>query len=375
MGLIMTGKKRVIKRESFIISLVFVPIFCVKALGLGASSKAALFITVVSIVFSILVFLEKHITGKESYIWGCILLLGFVNIFISGKFSVFFSIYTLFLMKNIDSKKLRNALFIVGSLIFFYLIVENYSSGSTEARYISGTWQHIVKRNNIIYVVYFALANLLILKKKECFKLFAIILMEVAGFLLFLYTGTRTGFYCLLLEGIILVFFKCRIIQRSKTIIHITTITPIVFTLISYWMNCMYGSIPVLYSVNSMLQNRLYYGKQYLDMYGISLWGQRIAVSYVEETYQVLDNTYLSLMINYGIILLLLWLWLNVMTLKYLLQEKRYAEVAIIIGYFFYGFTESFVIVCFLNMSFFIYNDFLSQHRRIHDIEKNSVIG
>lgn len=370
----MVGKKQV-KRKYFILFLVFIPVFCIKALGFGASNKIALIITAVSIAFSILLLLEKRITNKEIVIWGSILLLGFLNILTSGKFSVFFSIYILFLMCNIDSKKLRAVLLIVGTLLFFYLVVTAYSAGSQEARFINCAWNHITKRNNMIFVVYFALINLLILKKRECIKLITIILIEAIGYLLFLYTGTRTGFYCLVLESIVLFFLRHKIIQRSKIVKCIIMITPILFTLVSYWMNYLYGTIPVLDTVNSMLQNRLYYGKQHLDLYGISVWGQRITVSYVEETYQVLDNTYLSLMINYGIIFLLFWLWLNIMTLRYLIQEKRYAEISVIIGYSFYGFTESFVIVCFLNMSFFIYSDFISQHGRVHDVKKNSVIG
>lgn len=363
----MERKRRIFTFEDFAVFLFFIPVFVIKILGLGASSRIALAVTAFSMLVSIIILLKKNVRRNEILLWLGVLLLGALSIFTSGKFSVFLSIYALFIMVNIQREKLIHVTFTIGLLGMIYLLLEGLQNNTVETRFVNGVWQYITKRSNMIYVVYFALVNLFMLKNKSL-KFREIIIIEILGFFLYLYTGTRTGFYCLIAEGAALMALKYKAVQDSKVIKCLTILSPIIFTIINYWINYMYGSIPIFNIINSMLQNRLHYGKFFLDMYGLSIWGQRVETSFVEETYQVLDNAYLNLMIEYGLVILALWIWLNMCTFRYLFKQKRYTEIVVILGYLLYGFTESFIVVCFLNMSFFVYSDFLNRHYKVSAI-------
>lgn len=348
----------------------FVPMFIIKGLGMGGTDKLAVIITFISLLCSIIPIVTSKYSRNEIIIWSVILAFLLVNMILSGKYIVFMSAYALFLLSHINCKRFIKFLFPISILILIILIILNIDQGSLQIRYISGEWQNITKRSNGIFVAFYTAVNLYILQFGRKIKKLHILVIFVLTLLLFFYTGSRTGCVCSIILCIMLFFARNKRLLSNMLVRKIIVFLPILFPLVSIGTNYMYGKITFLFYLNSMLQNRLYYGKFFLDHYGFSLLGQKIVVSYNEATYQVMDNTYLNLFINYGIIVGILWMIINIRTLKLLLKDEQYNCVCIIVGYMFYAISESFVIVLFVNMSVFLYCSYIQYLKDKRSIRK-----
>ena len=203
------------------------------------------------------------------------------------------------------------------------------------------------------------LFNLYIMKEKT--RKIVILLFIMAGIALFKFTYSRSGFVCLMVEVLLLFLYKIRLIHNSKVIRRVVCFSPFIIFIGVVLINYLYSSIPFLQQVDLLLQHRLYLGNKILSMYPLTFFGQNVIISTAADNYIAMDNTYLNLFINYGILITLCWLVLNVFTFKYLYKTKNYTGIVVLLGYTVYGLTESFVLVSFLNPAFFYYGRYLTE--------------
>lgn len=338
--------------------LFFLPMVFIKALGMGSSDIIAIVMTCICLLFSLLSFNRIKLTKKEKSFWIPMIILGFILILTSGKYFILLSIYSLFLLSKMNSDKIRKVLLYVCAVAVIILIVVNISSSSVEARFINGAWTYVTKRSNTIFVSFFMLFNLYIMQRKP--KKLTMILFVVAGFLLFKFTYSRSGFVCILLECLLLFAYSFKPFQKSRTIKAIVILSPILIYAICFLANYLLGTVPILDKINMLLQNRLTHGKRFLSLYPLTLFGQHVVTSSTADSYMILDNTYLNLYTNYGLVLSILWVALNIGTLSYLYKKENYIGIIVVVSYLFYGITESFVLVSFINAGFFYFGEYLA---------------
>ena len=118
----------------------------------------------------------------------------------------------------------------------------------------------------------------------------------------------------------------------------------------------------MLYVVNSMLQGRLELGRRYLNTYSIKLFGQHIFEDFSPDNFWCLDCAYLDMLLCYGAIFSLIWIVLTKNVLNWLYRENRYIEVATVVAYSVYGISETFLPNGFLNVSIFLYAEYIMGH-------------
>ncbi len=354
--------KGYVKNSTIGFLLYFLPLFSLKMLGLDVTGNAGRIITVIAVAISIFIMHKITCGRKRMTIWMLLLMIGIITVIMSGKYSIFFSIFTLFLLDQVKQDQLKyiyKDLLIVGTILLLIALVQSINTGDIQSRFINGTYTLITKRPNYIYVDFFALANIYLLSKKKVKTLRFCILYLFIGNALYIYTGSRSGFLCVVIEIMLLILFeKTKILQKNfvRTIIpHVT----IILFIVNFLFNWGYGKISFLTQLNLMLQNRLRYGKLFLTLYRPKLFGQRIAESYAVENYQVLDNTYLSMLLIYGLVISVVWIGLNYYCASSLTNRLKSKELAILFSYLLYGFTESFVVVSFISMIFFVYSECL----------------
>ena len=339
--------------------LLFIPMVFIKSIGMGSSDIAAVWVTLVALLGSLLALNHMHLCRTEKYVWLLLLTLGLIIMLTTGKYIVFLSIYSLFAINKLNLQKLIKVISIVCFVAFLIVILTNWNNFSYETRLINGEWTGIIKRSNGIYVSFFMLFNLFLLNNKKK-HVFEYVIYAIVGVATYMYTTSRTGIVCFLFEFFLLFLFSRKGFQKSKIVKFFVCYSPIIIFAVIVGVTVFYSYIPGIDYVNLLLQHRLVQCSKIVSLYPITLLGQHVTISTVIETYLVMDNTYINLLVNYGLILSLLWILINIKTLKYLYKTSNYYGLVVVMAYSLYGITESFVIVSFLNASFLLYSEYLT---------------
>ena len=289
---------------------LFIPMGFIKGLGMGGTSVITICITVLALLLSLFAVDKMRISQKELSIWILILLLGMVIVLNTGKYMVFVSIYSLFVIRKTEKYSFINDLLPVYICTLFLLFLFSYNNSHDEMRLINGEWVNITKRSNVLFVTYFLIFNLYIIKKNK--NRLIICLLILFGMILYKYTYSRSGIVCLILECFLLMVYRIRFIQKSKIIRRIVCGIPLILFTTEIVLVKLYGKYASIEYINLMLQHRIALGNKIINMYPLSLLGQKVNINTNIENYVVMDNTYLNLLINYGIVISLLWVILNI---------------------------------------------------------------
>ena len=224
-------------------------------------------------------------------------------------------------------------------------------------RYIGGEWTTIFKRSNILYISYVAVVCYWLFLKKNL-KIIELAALALLSYVMYKYSGSRTGLLTISILIILLFLFKFKIIQRNRILRILCIIAPAIGMLISYITAAYYGRTNIIYTLDNMMQGRLRQGSIFLNNYNLRLLGQRIFESTADDNYQVLDCAYLDMLICYGVIFAVGWIIYSCAVVKYLYDRERYTEVAVMIMYAVYGISETFLPNGFLNTSMFLYAEY-----------------
>ena len=164
---------------------------------------------------------------------------------------------------------------------------------------------------------------------------FEITLLMSVSILFFVLTNTKLAF---LLSGImvIMIFFyreKPHMVDRffkNKVIMHISMALPAIAAVFSVIISLMYREEnAVLYSVNRMISNRLVLNQRALKEYDVTLFGQRIKwVGYGvgadgSEVYNYVDSSFIQIMLNYGVVILLIVLLAYVFMIRKSIEQNN----------------------------------------------------
>ena len=355
--------KMKIRKSDALFLIYFVPIFFIKLLNYTAADTVLKIATILafSIYFTYTIITEQ-ISKKEFWVYLIIIAVCAILMFTSGKEGAFFSTIALFAIRNVDYKKTYPILISVALLAVIIYVIRIGDAGRTVVRYINGTWESVFKRSNIIFVSYFALLSLVLLYKRNCVNSCELTIGALLSFGLYKYSMNRSGFLCaLLLIGLILIF-KSPKIRKNKLVKNLCWLSPIICFLLSFLLSFFYGRFRFITILDHILQGRFAQGHAFLNAYSVKLLGQKIYENTSVSGYMVLDSAYLDMLLCYGIVLFVAYMWISVKTIKYLQDQDRYVEMIVIIAYSVYGISETFLTNCFLNMSILLYGEFFKNY-------------
>lgn len=175
-------------------------------------------------------------------------------------------------------------------------------------------------------------------------KKIIIILFVVVSTIIFFFTISRTS-YLLILLFCIMILISDEYIERLKKIFYIETI-------LMPFFSCL---LPVFYvneKLDTILSGRLTLFRYYLKNNIISLLGnKKIIASYSTEP---LDNLYLRVLFESGIIGIVLLIFLILMTLNILFKYRDYKAIRILSIILIYSFVESQGLEYYFNILIFI---------------------
>ena len=163
----------------------------------------------------------------------------------------------------------------------------------------------------------FFLSIIYIYVRNKKMKLVEYIPLCIINFLIYYYTDTRNGFVCfvaLLIFGLLI-----KIKPLKNTLKFLCKYGIFIMCILSLVMIVTYNKDNKIYSfINEKTSNRLRLGHDAFEKYGVSLFGQKIDETnlvdmhyhnVVNEESFLVDNSFLYIMIKYGLIILILTLY------------------------------------------------------------------
>ena len=241
---------------------------------------------------------------------------------------------------------------VIGVLTSMYLVRE----GIETLRFINGEWVEIYKRSNILYISFLACINLYFYKgKKKQATLTEVLIISILGYLMYQYTGCRSGYVVLCVLCMTLLLLKIRYIYNNVIWRKMCILSPFIFLISTYLASYFYDQIYGFVYLDKILQGRVSLGYQYINTYNMNLFGQHIFKSTDIYDYSILDSAYLDMLISYGVIFTIVWIFTTCKSIEYYYNKKEFVKVASIISYAIYGVSETFLSNCFLNVSILLY--------------------
>lgn len=348
-----------IKKKEQIFFLFYLPLFALKVFNVTADSTILQGIAIACFLVLLMYSITKNIPLVLFKRLFPLFLLACMLTITSGKTGVFFSVLFLFALDGINiDNRIYKICFWVG-LVFFILACYNQQNVGIVDRFNGVEWVSMQKRSNILYVSFMAVVSLYLLKNRFDIKWKSILLIFLANYVVFNYVGSRTGLICVLCLIFLLIILRNNQIRKNKITGILCVYCPIVCFLFSVITGMFYGKYEFLDLLNFSFQGRLEQENMFYNKYSFTLFGQHIFEGVKGGTFWCLDCAYWDMLLNLGLIFTILWLFFTTKVIHFYYNRNRYVEVAILVTYAIYGISETFLSNCFLNMSFFLYAEWL----------------
>lgn len=364
-----------VKFNEFRFYIFYIPIFFLKLLNITPSNKWFVLISILCFLFVIFSFYKEKMEKRKVIILTVLAFYSGLLVLTCGKKGPFFAAIIILALYGIENKRnIYKVLFWIGIIA---VLVSCYleRNGAYGMRYINGEWASIYKRSNILYISFIAVICLyLFLQKNNSIRIRQIVILGIIGFAMFKYSGSRTGAVIMTLLLFLLFSFRFRLVQNNKIVKHLCILSPLLMLIVSCILVVGYGKHPIFTIVDNLIQGRLRLGCIYFDRYDISILGQHLYQSSSTTDFLNLDCAYYYMLLGYGLIYTILWIVSSCKLIKYLYMQKRYTEVSIMVMYSVYGLSETFLPNGFLNMSIFLYAEYLYyilEKRKLVIYEKN----
>lgn len=334
-----------ISLEEALYDVMFSLLLCLKGVGLDEGSMLfRIGLVVAAVLFAVKILIGRY-SVKEllvivaGIVWGIFV---FVHV---GSFSIFIYALMVMGMKNVSVQRVMKLGVVVWSVCFMFTV--------TAALFFDRTGVLLVHEKlglgpvlreslgyshpNVLHVTYIVLMAfvLYVCDRKSVWKTIALLL--IGDFWVFMYSMSYTGL--LISFGMIVVYLYFT--YRKKILIGerilITSALPL--CVIASALPIVLDSHGKIYQVlNSALNNRIWAIKVFFDQYKVTLWGKKI----IRDNYS-LDSSYIYALAWYGILFIVVVVFLYWKMIRQYLKEDRRKELAIVITFLIAGLTEQFL--------------------------------
>ena len=277
-------------------------------------------------LFSLLILLEIFFFKTKNFSWFfcSVFILSFFTIFITGNAFILLLLVLSMGLKNISVKKIIKAWLIPTIMVFLCLIslailekIPNwtYERNEFKLRYALG-YSYPTPTSSFFMFITLAYVYL----KKTKISYFELVLIAIAATLLYSLTDSKTGWILTMLVVVCALLFKLlknkvdiTKFLSKKSVLTILCCIPLACMLISLLLTYLYAqNIPFAVSLDKALSGRLYLQLQAFNNYSQTLFGQYIkwqgwgGYGYVVSTegffYNYIDNAWVLMLFDYGII-------------------------------------------------------------------------
>lgn len=271
------------------------------------------------IIYKIL-FIDKY-SLKQLFAIGIFMIIIILSAFVSDYKNLIYMAFMVIGAKNIEFKKIvKFYMWVVISITLLAMVASflgvieqiiTYRNG--KARYAFGSIYCTDFAAHIFYIV----VSYCYLKKNDI-KYIAIIICTLLGWFIGKFSGARLDSICIYAVCLYFTYLKIRKKKIELRGLNKITRSVLIFSMplcafISIIGTSIYNpSNSIMFKINSLLSNRLKYGKLGIDSYGFKLLGQQVQMNgngganSIVENYFFIDSAYLYVALRYGIILLIM---------------------------------------------------------------------
>lgn len=323
----------------------------------------------IAIAFCILLLFIKEllvtkIKVREIIFFVAILLLSLIFFNNGGRqlttLPLFLFIYS---ARNVDIEKILSLALIESSLLLFIIIIcsklgiiVDYVETGTRVRHYLGFRYPLFPQMLLFNIT----ALDLFLHKKKITFLRAISLVAI-NTIVFLQTDAKLSFYLVLalIIGAYTITKYPKFFKKRK-VIHLLMVWSFVLcSIIAILFTLNYNQLnPQQYEFNKFLGNRLSLGKSAIEQYGINMTGNDITFigNGLSETgekpvgiYNYVDSLYIMLLLRYGLIFFIVFIFILTATNFYLYKKKHLLLLFIMTVFALHGIIDDLIIYLYYN--------------------------
>lgn len=319
--------------------IIFLAILFKYLLNAGISQNYLYVLIIIMMILTLISLYNKKLTKNQ--LLKCLILFLISAYFVIVNKDVNFLIsFLLALVCYTKDEKQFIKVFFVSSIILYIITIVlgclnvlqphnlyRFTKDGVKIRYSLG----FIHPNSVfLFFLPIAFAGYYLYGEKLIYK----IILLVSSVILYILSGSRTGF------AIIIMLFLLNAVIKKDNAIKIKKILPylfIVFTVISIFTAIKYGNDSNNF-ITKALSNRPYYWKQYVDKnLMFTLVGNQEIEGYI------IDNFYILLLVGYGVIGYVIYMYLYCKTLKIMPPDKKIMIITFL--FLIYGLFESNVII------------------------------
>lgn len=205
---------------------------------------------------------------------------------------------------------------------------------------------------NTVGIVFFILLSEYFFFRNKNLKVIDFLVSTCITFVIFSLTNSRTTLIVTMLLILGMLFVRYFNFNRIHRILKVCVCLPMLNFILSLAAVDVFPNNNIIYKINQLLSGRIYFGRLFIDLYGIRLFGndnvEIIGTKQVSESYgttkaMILDNSYLLALVKNGIIPLVFLLILYTILIWSVLKKREYYFLIILICFLVLGITESFM--------------------------------
>lgn len=320
-GYLGTIRKRLVEYRNFFYCLFFLPqVFCV-SIGLGSGDFFYRIVFLVGIIGLFLSIVCCDYSKKEMAVMLCLTGLVAIAFLKNYNRSLLLACLTIFAGKDLDYDRILGFVWVIMITCIPLVIclsamgiIPNIATSLPKGDETYKIYSYGYSTANNLYFHLWILAALTFMRFEKKLNVMAVVCITGVMFGARLVLHSRTGWACYLLFLVILCLMKSRIFRRSMN--KLSLILPIGCGSINLLLVWLYGSgYRIGMKVDRLMTGRLGLSYKAVCNYGVSLIGSKGA-------YQ-LDSLYMTMLLNYGVILFIILLYVYTRTMRRMLHTER----------------------------------------------------
>lgn len=325
----------------------------------------------------ILKFIYNTRCGYAEFIWTIVIILVASLIsYLSGYRGIVITFCLIIAAQNMSMDKIVKRYFTISITIMIIAVISSQIGIIENAVWTSAASGIVRYGFGYIYptdfgsCIFFLICAYIYLNREEDFNVLTFGIMLGIAYVTYKFCHTRLDSLCIVFAAFVYVMLKLR---RGKTLNkvlkRVSYFSIPAFAVTSIYMTIIYdGRNQYMAGLNILLSNRLLYGKQGIQNYGFSLFGQYVAMrghsvkseNVVGDLFY-LDCSYLNIALRYGLICLIVVCALLVFLIyrQYQKDDRVVPTLIILIGinsmiahHLFDGYTNIFLFAVLTNTSF-----------------------
>ena len=333
------------------------------------SEKMFNFSIVILFICSIITLIFLKTNKKNWIIFTFLLIIAFFNYYITKDYVLIILITSIISAFGINFSEIikKDLIF---KLVLFFIILTAYFTGNVEKIYFIrlGEIRYALGFNHPnslgFYVLMYYFEYIYYLKVlgglKGYKKYIFLIALNILLFYIMNLAHSRTSQMCMILYNLLLIgsyiINKLKKREKNKTHIVFFSLMFIFLTIISFYLTKQYANENVLsIKINELLSNRLLIQNQFVNVYKIKIFGNYV------EYFNTLDNSYIRMLLNYGIIS---WITYGIIFVKMLDTADKQKNTILkinIITFMIYGLMEWYMVRPVINIFLLFFSSTLQK--------------